>query len=456
MCPINFISLGILDRNHKTIVMKNLLYLSLLIFCFISLINQKPYAQYDIWLAMEPMPNPRTLTAASVYEGKIYLFGGITEQNAVPSSAVDIYDPITNSWDTISAPDLPIPLCGAQAQTIGNKIYVFGGVEFYSRGDASYEIYDEVYVFDPESLEWEVITNLPQNSWYHASTSYDGKLYTFGLTDLFATNETIVFDPLDSTWDTLANVPSARAWAKADVLNDWIYITGGLFLGQPTNDLFRFDPVNNAWETKTSMPDLKWWHSSGVIDETLYVYGGTDVAPTAVNLTLDDASPGLWYYQWGNDSWADTGQDMPELLIGFSSVAAEDENEENCLYSFGGATIHFFNDSGGDKITSSVYKFCPSESTSSLNDKKEKETTFKISPNPAVNSANITLELLNPCYVQISVFDLNGKMIRLIVNESLKSGKYEFEWMVNDINSGIYLLELLTSDRIETAKVIIE
>ena len=65
--------------------------------------------------------------SAPVIDGKVYLIGGIKEsgESYVFGRRVDIYDPVTNTWEE-STP-LPLPLNNHGTLTIGGKIYVLGG-----------------------------------------------------------------------------------------------------------------------------------------------------------------------------------------------------------------------------------------------------------------------------------------------------------------------------------------
>ena len=77
------------------------------------------------------LPNPRVFTsynsASPVVDGKIYLIGGIegTSANYGPSSKVDIYDTVSNTWQT--GTPLPIPTESHLSVVVKDEIYVVGG-----------------------------------------------------------------------------------------------------------------------------------------------------------------------------------------------------------------------------------------------------------------------------------------------------------------------------------------
>ena len=65
--------------------------------------------------------------AAPIIDGKVYLIGEYEEDSSGYrwSNRIDIYDPVTNTWE--KGPSLPMPLDGHVALAIGHKIYALGG-----------------------------------------------------------------------------------------------------------------------------------------------------------------------------------------------------------------------------------------------------------------------------------------------------------------------------------------
>ena len=77
--------------------------------------------------------------------------------------------------------------------------------------------------------------------------------------------------------------------------------------------------------------------------------------------------------------------------------------------------------------------------------------SFKIYPNPLITSTEISFQLEKPDRVLIQIFDINGKMVKTIVNKNLLSGQHSFVWDGTDstnqkLNNGIYICNLLRSN----------
>jgi len=92
-------------------------------------------------------------------------------------------------------------------------------------------------------------------------------------------------------------------------------------------------------------------------------------------------------------------------------------------------------------------------STSDVNDSLGK--TIKIYPNPAANELFIEFRALNEESVNISLFNINGQIVR---NVDLKDGYSKNQKLdLNDLSEGIYLLRMLDTEGalIESKRIVI-
>ena len=75
------------------------------------------------WTLVESMPIRRSGFTAESLDEKIYVFGGQVAQGSIKNA--ESYDPITDKW-TIE-PDMEVNRSGLSAAACNDKIYVFGG-----------------------------------------------------------------------------------------------------------------------------------------------------------------------------------------------------------------------------------------------------------------------------------------------------------------------------------------
>jgi hypothetical protein len=76
-------------------------------------------------------------------------------------------------------------------------------------------------------------------------------------------------------------------------------------------------------------------------------------------------------------------------------------------------------------------------------------------PNPASDFATLLYTLERQTPVCLKLIDLNGKVIRVLVNENQSAGEYQETLVTSDLRPGIYLINLLTTEGNETKRLVI-
>ena len=76
-------------------------------------------------------------------------------------------------------------------------------------------------------------------------------------------------------------------------------------------------------------------------------------------------------------------------------------------------------------------------------------------PNPFNPTTNIKFEIPQSDLINLSVYDLNGKLIEEIVNENISAGTYEVKFSGKNLSSGIYFYRLKSSNSVLTNKMIL-
>jgi len=100
----------------------------------------------DTWTKKADMPTARALLSTSAVAGKIYAIGGSDRgeaNNWLSTSIVEIYAPVTNSW-TSRAADMRTARGWLSTSVVGGKIYAIGGAKEWLGvgGLATVEAYD--------------------------------------------------------------------------------------------------------------------------------------------------------------------------------------------------------------------------------------------------------------------------------------------------------------------------
>ncbi|MCB9300093.1 MAG: hypothetical protein H6566_05540 [Lewinellaceae bacterium] len=148
------------------------------------------------------MSTSKGYLSAAVVDGKLYVIGGTTR---LPNrtNKVEMYDPVTDTWQT-KAP-MPTARSGFCAEALNGKIYAMGGI------DASgYK--DVLEVYDPATDTWMEKMEMPQTRSLFGSAVVNDLLYAYGgiLNDTTPLPDIIQYDPETDSWTVTDDMPEPR------------------------------------------------------------------------------------------------------------------------------------------------------------------------------------------------------------------------------------------------------
>jgi len=82
-------------------------------------------------------------------------------------------------------------------------------------------------------------------------------------------------------------------------------------------------------------------------------------------------------------------------------------------------------------------------------------TAFQATPNPSQGETVFQYTLENAAIVNLSVFDMNGKLVDRIVSENQTAGTHQTTWIANDLPNGIYFYNLLINGATASGKIVL-
>ncbi len=74
-------------------------------------------------------------------------------------------------------------------------------------------------------------------------------------------------------------------------------------------------------------------------------------------------------------------------------------------------------------------------------------------PNPFNPSTKIKFALPKQAFVQITIYDINGRVVSKLLDRNLKAGVYETDWNASSVSSGIYFCRLSAGAFTDTKKL---
>jgi flagellar hook assembly protein FlgD len=75
-------------------------------------------------------------------------------------------------------------------------------------------------------------------------------------------------------------------------------------------------------------------------------------------------------------------------------------------------------------------------------------------PNPFNPITTINFQLSAVSNVELSIYDMNGKIVETLVRESKSAGYYKVIWDASNVSSGIYFYRLQAGNFVETKKMV--
>lgn len=190
------------------------------------------------------LPQAVKSPAAASHDGEIYVFGGAKDaaQSDLPETtdAIVRYDPATDEAEQLIDVSLPDPVAGASAVTVGDTIYVLGGLSIQPSEENQVDYVDTIAAFDPtdESIR-EVDAQLPTGrAQASAVASGDDVLYVGGQAEAGPdtcpegastcfVGDVLRFNPERASVGQIGELPEPVRWSATALHEGTVYVLGG-------------------------------------------------------------------------------------------------------------------------------------------------------------------------------------------------------------------------------------
>ena len=235
---------------------------------------------------------------------------------------------------------IPTERIGFATAVVGNEIYLIGGTPFESvlgnkGGPLGPFGTQTVEVYDTQSDRWQRVADMPTPRQTHKAAVVNDTIYVFG-----GVNREIndpqwkypvnveAYDPATDTWTQKRNMPDSRVSFDVGVVEGKIYVIGGRILisGERLSRVDVYNPATDTWVEGPKMPTPRSDLRVAAVGNRLYAIGGRGWPP--VNLGPDltvieeyDATS----HQWRQKS------DMLDTRLYFGTAAVRDS-----IYLIGG------------------------------------------------------------------------------------------------------------------------
>jgi len=216
---------------------------------------------------------------------KMIIWGGASATSwypqPIPFDTGAAYDPILDTWTSITTTGAPISRMNHTAIWTGSKMIVWGGMasgpKYLNTGAA----------YDPILDTWTPITTTgaPTSRTDHTAVWTGSKMIIWGGSSL---NTGGIYDPETDTWTpiTTINCPTAREYHTAIWTGSPSTGTGKMIIWgggkwDPSIIYFNtggiYDPQTDTWSDISiiNTPSGRWWHTAVWTGTEMIIWGGT-------------------------------------------------------------------------------------------------------------------------------------------------------------------------------------
>ena len=217
------------------------------------------------WQTGQSKPTPVANVSAVVISGTVIVPGGYTAAG-VPTSIVEAYDPISDTWTTLAP--LPAPRFAYAIAAYQNRVYVMGGWD-------GQRYVDTMFVYDVAANRWTTGTPLPLARGFSAAAALNDAIYMVGgYADGREFDNCDRYLPADDKWEACAPLLVTRGGLGLVSMAGRLYAIGGGWTGYLSFNEW-YDPQQNQW-TVLPTPFIGQWRGLGLaaIGNDIYVLGG--------------------------------------------------------------------------------------------------------------------------------------------------------------------------------------
>ncbi|WP_460359329.1 DUF1668 domain-containing protein [Mycobacterium sp. ZZG] len=233
------------------------------------------------WTPAAPMPTPRQLLAAASDGTRVYAVGGTN--GTTDLAAVEAYDPAADTWTAL--PALPEPRSDFGVAVTDARLVAVGGT-------AAGRPVKTVSALDLTTSTWSGLPDLGTARRGAAVAAVGKTVYVIGGSTgagdgaATSTAEALKLAPRipqpAAQWRSLPDAPTPRLMMAYTVLDDQIWIAGGIREGETLQTVETYDTRTQQWQAQPSLPiPLNHAAAATYRGEVVVIGGATDTITQA-------------------------------------------------------------------------------------------------------------------------------------------------------------------------------
>ncbi|MGE2721575.1 DUF1668 domain-containing protein [Mycolicibacterium celeriflavum] len=273
-----------------------------------KLLNTTEVFDGTSWKLGTPIRTPRQMLGAASDGKRMYAIGGTT--GSADLAAVEAYDPVADTWSAL--PELPEPRSDFGVAATDDRLVVAGGT---SGG----QVLKSVLLFDLSTTTWSGLPDMGTARHGMAVAAVGNRVYAIGGSTgvgdakITASAETFKLPARQpqpaAEWRALPDAPTPRLMMAWSVVDDEIWIAGGIREGETLDIVESFNPQTGKWQTQPPLP-IPLHHATGA------TYNGEFVVLGGASDNIAEPSDRVFALRDGK--WTE----LPALQSGRAGAAA--------------------------------------------------------------------------------------------------------------------------------------
>ncbi len=212
-------------------------------------------------------------SASATLDGFVYTGGGFGHL-----SRFQRFDPASGSY--VEMPELPDSRHHAMMTSDGQSIFMAGG---YTGNIGFSNPNNNFWKFDPQTNQWEILTNLPKARAAGAAVYLNGRIWLLGGEG--PGRETQAYDINTGEWELFPNeIGKLYDHMQAVAFENEIWWMGGRSESNTSNGVVIFNPVSGQWREGPAMLFRRSGFAAKVVQGQIMVVGGEAVSGISFSL----------------------------------------------------------------------------------------------------------------------------------------------------------------------------
>jgi len=238
----------------------------------------------DLYCVMANMSSVKCAVGCANLNNSLLVCGGYDRAECL--KCVELYDPVTNLWVTLSS--MKEARGRFDIAVVKGKVYAIGG----SNGTTELATVEK---YDPQEKKWTQITPLPLARCNIGVCDLNELIYCIGgWNGQVGIKQCDVLDPVTGRWSSIAPLQTGRYQAGVCAMDGLVFAAGGCDAWNCLSSVEVYDPQTDEWTYAKGMITARRGCGLAVFKGKLYAVGGSDGSHSLCSTEIYCSQEKVW------------------------------------------------------------------------------------------------------------------------------------------------------------------